>query len=44
MEYGQHHYMITTALDVKFGVVGIFVPESHEVEANLGNNLYKIIQ
>ena len=43
-EYGEHHYMATTTLDVKFSVAEHFVPTSCEGEVNSGNTQQKSIQ
>ena len=40
-EYGQHHSMSTTALDVKFGVAKHLFRTSNEGEVYSGNNHYK---
>ena len=43
-EYGQHHSMSTTALDVKFGVAKYSVPTSREGKVDSGSTHYKNIQ
>ena len=40
-EYGKHHYMATTALDVKFGIEKHFIPMSCEVKVELGNAYHR---
>ena len=43
-KYGQHHFMATTSLNVRFGVAKHSVPTSREGKVNSGNTHYRIIQ
>ena len=43
-KYGQHHFMATTSLNVKFGVAKHYVPTSREGKADSRNTQYRTIQ